>query len=85
MTWLERRRKMFHKLCKSNGIKGKDKKFIKGVINSFNKIVWMIAKFMCMYWIYMRVLERIGFEKTILTAMLLITILLRSNLKPPTV
>ena len=81
----DKRRKLFKKMCEKQNLKGKDKKFIKGIINTVNSLIWMIAKFACMYWIYMNVYDRIGFEKTLITAILLLTIIIRSALKPPTI
>jgi len=77
-----KKKQLFDKAVKKAGLNPKEIGKFKNFGNSFSLILWSIAKFMAMLYIFNKVHARVGFEKTIITLLILITVLLRSNLKP---
>ena len=73
--------KFFNRQCKKNRFSAKEKEKFKNFGNTFSLIVWSIAKFMAMLYIFNKVYVRVGFEKTMITLCILAIVMLRSNLK----
>lgn len=75
-------KKSFLKVCRKNNMSPKEIKNLTKIGNTMEQIIWGIARFICMYYIYLKIYERIGFERAILLALVYVVVLLRSNLRP---
>lgn len=71
--------KIFNKVTKDNTTAEREK-FLKWY-SKISGVIWSIAKFLVTYWLFNRIYNRIGFEKTIIMILAILLISLWGALK----
>jgi len=81
MGWNSFVQRVFKKSTKD--LSDKEISFFRKLGNNFAILVWGIAKFILLLYIFRRIHAKIGFEETIIILAVLIVVFLRANLKKP--
>ena len=81
--WEKFKEKTFNKVCDKGNVPDDVKEKFKNFGNGMSRLLWGIAKFLILSYIFNKLHDKIGFEKTIIILAVLIVVLLKANLKPP--
>jgi hypothetical protein len=81
--WEKFKEKTFNKVCDKGSVPDDVKAKFKNFGNNMSMLVGGIAKFIILTYIFNKLHDKIGFEKTIIILAVLIVVLLKAYLKPP--